>query len=287
VQTLLATRPVFALLAVLTAVGVAFAVWQVTHLARQLPTVLRQGANDTVLRQVSHLAAGTGVAVAGTGLVVGWLTGARGTDRVIGTFHVLDALSLLSFAAGIALVLAAFVFFPPLGMVVLAEGGMVLVTTAVAGEFALAATTGVALGGLGTLLNEAADAHPTGSSAPPPSNPTAATRAGGRNKGVDLDPVTRAKVEAKLPEEWTDVLPTRKGVGTRWFGPKRARDGVRVDRGDPNAEKASQQVDHVIVRHRGKVIGPDGRPVPSSISDSYESHIPLKEWLKWSTWWTP
>ena len=49
-----------------------------------------------------------------------------------------------------------------------------------------------------------------------------------------------------------------------------------------------QQVDHVVVRSGGKIIGRDGLPIAGRISDNYEAaHIPLSEYENWPTWNSP
>lgn len=37
----------------------------------------------------------------------------------------------------------------------------------------------------------------------------------------------------------------------------------------------------------GKVLGPNGQPIDGRISDNPQAHIPLNEWLTWSSWGTP
>lgn len=50
-------------------------------------------------------------------------------------------------------------------------------------------------------------------------------------------------------------MPNKKGVGTRWFDPFNPGKGVTIDHGIPDSPQLSQQVDHVVVRSGGKVIG--------------------------------
>ena len=75
----------------------------------------------------------------------------------------------------------------------------------------------------------------------------------------------------KLPETWGPGIPNRKATknpakaGFRWFDPDNKGTGVRIDRGNPMHELPSQRVDHVIVRHRGRVIGRDGKPISGKI----------------------
>ncbi|MFJ9786164.1 RHS repeat-associated core domain-containing protein [Amycolatopsis sp. NPDC101161] len=92
----------------------------------------------------------------------------------------------------------------------------------------------------------------------------------------------------KLPEGWGEGKPNKKGVGFRWQDPKNQGNGVRIDQGNPNSPFPSQQVDHVIVRVNGKVIGRDGNPISGAIDqDPTNAHIPLSEWQNWSSWSRP
>jgi hypothetical protein len=89
----------------------------------------------------------------------------------------------------------------------------------------------------------------------------------------------------KVPSGWGSGTPTRKGGGTRWTDPKKPGNGVRIDAGNPANSQVTQQVDHVVVRHNGQVIGRSGQPISGSIADNAgEAHIPLSEWLTWSSW---
>ncbi len=91
----------------------------------------------------------------------------------------------------------------------------------------------------------------------------------------------------KVPKDWGSPKPNSKGTGERWLDPKNPNgNGVRIDKGDPKSPQPSQRVDHVIVRSGGKVIGPDGNPIPpgASIQDNPQTHIPLQQWLKWQSW---
>ncbi|WP_265577720.1 VENN motif pre-toxin domain-containing protein [Pseudomonas protegens] len=91
----------------------------------------------------------------------------------------------------------------------------------------------------------------------------------------------------KFPASWA-VSPNKKGTGFRWQDPQNKGNGVRVDKGEPHISQPTQQVDHVIVRSNGQVIGRDGKPVIGSIKDHAEQvHIPLSEYKKWKTWNSP
>ncbi|WP_373700934.1 RHS repeat domain-containing protein, partial [Neisseria dentiae] len=91
----------------------------------------------------------------------------------------------------------------------------------------------------------------------------------------------------KIPKEWTKS-PNKKGEGFRWQDPNNKGNGVRIDKGNPNHTHPTQQVDHVIVRSNGKVIGRDGNPISGSIKDDPQNaHIPLREYKKWKQWNSP
>lgn len=91
----------------------------------------------------------------------------------------------------------------------------------------------------------------------------------------------------KLPSSWGPGSPNAKGVGTRWFDPANKGNGVRLDQGIPGSSFGSQQVDHVVVRSGGRILGPDGKPIVGSLSQNPQAHIPLSEWRTWSSWSTP
>jgi len=95
-------------------------------------------------------------------------------------------------------------------------------------------------------------------------------------------------VTAKVPSSWGSGRPNKKGVGTRWTDPRNQGNGIRIDQGDSLNTEVTQQVDHVVVRSGGEVIGRDGRPIVGTIKDNYDTaHIPLEEWLAWSSWNSP
>ncbi|WP_216638537.1 hypothetical protein [Endozoicomonas arenosclerae] len=92
----------------------------------------------------------------------------------------------------------------------------------------------------------------------------------------------------KIPERWIEPTDIRKGIGKRWFDPENKGNGIRIDKGNPNHSLPSQQVDHVIVRSSGKVLGRDGLPIVGSIKNNGEhAHIPLSEYISWKKWDSP
>ncbi|WNB76611.1 RHS repeat-associated core domain-containing protein [Methylomonas koyamae] len=95
------------------------------------------------------------------------------------------------------------------------------------------------------------------------------------------------KVIDKIPSSWKSSA-NKKGVGERWQDPNNKGNGVRIDQGNPNHTNPTQQVDHVVVRSNGQVIGRDGVPIEGSIAESYEqAHIPLSEYGNWTSWNSP
>jgi len=116
-------------------------------------------------------------------------------------------------------------------------------------------------------------------------------------KGGDTPPKLKPTTEWRLPKEavekvpkdWAPVKAANKKTGLRWADPKQPKaNTIRIDRGNPDLQNPSQQVDHVQVVKGGKVIGRDGNAIQGSVQDNWDqAHIPVSEWLKWSTWYAP
>jgi hypothetical protein len=101
-----------------------------------------------------------------------------------------------------------------------------------------------------------------------------------------------------VPKEWGKGKPNRKAnqpgrkekPGWRWQNPKNKGDNIRIDKGDPNHTKPSQQVDHVRIDSNGKIVGKNGQNFPAGTKPEefpLDTHIPLSEWRNWSSWNTP
>ncbi|MDR7385392.1 polymorphic toxin-type HINT domain-containing protein [Promicromonospora iranensis] len=98
-----------------------------------------------------------------------------------------------------------------------------------------------------------------------------------------------AAARNKLPESWGPGRPNKKKVGQRWQDPDYQGNGFRMDEGDPTHTGPFQQVDHVVVRSGGKVLGPDGRPLPGTgaLQENPQGHVPLADWMQWTEWNKP
>jgi hypothetical protein len=142
-----------------TALAVVVVAWLVWRLVRAVPALrrtLRGGGGEVAVRAVLRLWTAAGAAVAGAILVVHALGGMSGDTPLHSNFHVLEALSRLLLIAGLALVLAGFFMFPPLGLLVTADGMIVAGTLTVTEGLIATTAGGLTLAGLGVVLNEVA-----------------------------------------------------------------------------------------------------------------------------------
>jgi RHS repeat-associated protein len=92
---------------------------------------------------------------------------------------------------------------------------------------------------------------------------------------------------AKVPTAWGQPVPNRNAGGIRWTDPQNQGNGVRIDHGVPGSPFPSQQVDHVVVRSAGNILGPDGSAISGALRNNPQAHIPLVDWLEWTTWNSP
>ncbi|MFD9744759.1 polymorphic toxin-type HINT domain-containing protein [[Kitasatospora] papulosa] len=99
----------------------------------------------------------------------------------------------------------------------------------------------------------------------------------------------------KIPSGWSGPSMTSKfrknanKEGFVWRAPK-GQDSVRIDRGDPNSQWGTQQVDHVVINSGGRIVGRGGELLPPNarIQDyPAEAHVPLIEWQTWRSWNAP
>ena len=90
------------------------------------------------------------------------------------------------------------------------------------------------------------------------------------------------QVKSRLPKDLGKGKPSKNGDGWRWNS--KSHD-VRVQKGNPKSQFPAQQKDYVKLVVDGKVIGRNGKPLPSGKVP--EAHIPLSEWRTWSSWKSP
>ncbi len=86
-----------------------------------------------------------------------------------------------------------------------------------------------------------------------------------------------------------EPTPAKKGEGLVW---KDKINYLKISRGYALASYPPQQVDHVIVRRHGRVIGTKGQMIEKTVKapnpkQAPEASIPLSEWLAWNSWFNP
>lgn len=97
-----------------------------------------------------------------------------------------------------------------------------------------------------------------------------------------------AGVAKRFPERFGLGRDGKKAGAWRWEDPLDQGNAVRIDPGNPSSKFPIQQVDHVIVRSKGTVIGRDGKPINGSTdSDPVNAHIPLSDHARWRSWNAP
>lgn len=288
--------------------GVAFMVSRVPGLVKGIRRIPRPAWHELRLRPLGKLAIATTSVLAAVVLIARlFTTGESDAAVVVNGVHVLNALSSLMIAVGLALMILGFLWFPPsllmlegLGILVPVLSNALLVTEAVGLTTALT----------GAMLNEAAGPEPGGGEEKPAQespgkepaeeppaeqgepDPTD-SRFPERRINWDID-----RVREKVPEEWgpgetnkkwdpTGGDPRRNKPGIRWEDPNDPGNGVRVDKGDPNSSNPSQRVDHVVVRSGGRILGPDGEPINGPLNQNPQAHIPVEDYVRWITWNAP
>ncbi|MEV6031477.1 hypothetical protein AB0L65_10035 [Nonomuraea sp. NPDC052116] len=146
-QGTLAASPGFVVMLALLVVGLLWIGWRMVSGLRLLRRALRAGYGEGAALAQFQVFAAAGAGVLGVLNLAAWLRGAAPGQRVMIGAHVLEALDALLLYGGIALLLLAFLWFPPVGAVALAGGGIALVPTVSAGFVGLGALglTGIAL----------------------------------------------------------------------------------------------------------------------------------------------
>ncbi|MGW0806613.1 PrsW family glutamic-type intramembrane protease [Nonomuraea sp. NPDC002799] len=150
IQKALAGPVVFFVLSALSGLGLVLMAWRLVIAVRALVVAWREPLAERATRVQLRLLTGAGTLLLGAVAVTAWVTGARPDQQVISNAHVLQALDELLLYGGLALLLLAFLWFPPVGAVALAGGGIALVPTISAGFVGLGA-----LGLTGIVLSQA------------------------------------------------------------------------------------------------------------------------------------
>jgi len=214
-QDLIGSTVIFPLVAVLSVAGLLWVGWNLLVAIRAVPAALKSPEGSVFARVQMQLGMAAGAAALGAVCLVSWVGGTRPDDQLISNFHVLDALSDALLAVGIALLLGAFIFFPPFGAVALATGGVVIVPTITTG-FVTMGTLGVA----SILLSQAAGSVPT---------PSSGGRGGGGGGGQSSQGIPQAPPRPKPQvRHWR----LRRIVDDLWKGttnPNRVGDGTTMD----------------------------------------------------------
>jgi hypothetical protein len=223
VQDLLAFRWVFPVLVVTMVGGLVWIGWQIVWAVRHLPGALRQALGDVIARVEFRIATGAGAAGIGALSLYSWLMGTQPEHSMVLNLHVLDALSDLLLVGGIALMLAAIIYYPPVGLVGLAGRGVVLVPTVTSGYLTWS-TLGVAGIALSHAAGPVGDAEGGGSGGGGGGVPPRLTA-----RGIAENPqAARGRPPAEVEQGLDDLLnqpgwtkmPVRKGEGTRWVQTK-------------------------------------------------------------------
>ena len=145
----------------------------------------------------------------------------------------------------------------------------------------LGAQTGEGVPVLGGEINTAErDAAGRRNSGPATGGPRPDARA-----YIQRPPFITDEIVGKLPSEWGMGQPSTKKGGWKWTDPDNQGNGLRVDPANPSSLWQTQQVEHVVVRSLGVVLGRDGKPITGTIKDDpINAHIPLEEYRQWRTW---
>jgi hypothetical protein len=253
------------------AAGLVLLIWQVVRLVRRLPAALHAPHGEAAAQIQLRL----GVALGSAGLAAvalgAWLRGTAPQSALLSGYHVLDALSSLLLIAGVALVIAAFVFFPPSIGLVATTTGLLVPTIAISGAFA----TTAGLGAMSVLLSQAAAGAGASSSAGDGSD---GGEAGGGQGPPRLSPAQRrslGNLAGDADETVSEMIRLRGGGAGQvaqletGYGQLTLREiARRAVNGDPQAIKALKMI---------KQAGTQGK------GGKYQCHRSMpRNWVPWS-----
>lgn len=184
-----------------------------------------------------------------------------------------------------ALVLALWLLFGP-GVALTAAASLPAATTAAA----TTATNSPASSWTLDVFERTREPTSPANAATTSRDPSSGFAAEAGPRALPVGPWGQKVVDARdrLPSSWGPGNPNAKGAGTRWSDPSAPQtNGLRLDQGIPGSGWPSQQVDHVVVRSGGRILGPDGKPIVGSLRENPQAHIPLSDWRNWSSWNAP
>ncbi len=95
--------------------------------------------------------------------------------------------------------------------------------------------------------------------------------------------------EASVPPATQNLFPRPKNIPENWIEkPARRGGGTRyVDPDDPMNNHVRIDGDHVHVQHGGATVGRGGEKIGQPVKGDPNRHIPIEEWEKWETWYSP
>lgn len=193
--------------------GGALVVSQVRPMLASLRAVTEPSLHERRLRPQAQLATAIGALGGGLFTVVLAVLEREPTADLVRSYHVLDAISNALLVLGLALVLGSFFLFPPLGMVAVAGGGVMLVPTAAAGSFVITLSAGAILASAGVLMNDASGSGGGGSGSgnPPPrhTSSSGASRTYGNSVGDIRSQAQRYAARMRRQGYHAEVPPIR------------------------------------------------------------------------------
>lgn len=184
IQQALAGRVGLLVLVVCLVVGLVLTALQVPAMAAHLRAVPDPSLHEARLRPAARLV--TAVCTLGGGALLLVLAVAQRDPgaRVVST-HALDAITGLLLVAGVALLVASFVFFPPSMGLVAAGGGVLIPVVSVSSQFVVTSAAGAVLSTLAVTMSQSSGAGGDGGSGergpPRHTDNTANTRTYGRS----------------------------------------------------------------------------------------------------------
>jgi hypothetical protein len=178
--------------------GVVVVVSRLPGLVRRVRRLSEPVLHEAKLRPGFQLTTAVTNLVVGLLLIAKLVMGGGPTDRLVTNYHVIDALASAELWVGLAIILLAFLLFPPAGALMVTTIGTVVLTS-----------SGAALA-LGTVVGTTLVAHALLNAA---SGPSSVTSGGGEPLGGDAGASPETEVRAALQR-----LPKGQNSGVRTVG---------------------------------------------------------------------